>query len=451
MIENDNSSPQPLLITADRVWTGTDAGTIVDGAVLLRDGLIVDIGHRSRFANIAGVARVELGDATLLPGFVDAHVHLYGKDWDGRLLLLHGVTAVRDVGNRFPEIIQLRERQAAGIWSGPRILACGPLLDGAEPHWPHIGFGTTNGRSVESVVDELLAGGVDGYKTYIHTPADIVARIVRQAHNHGKRVSCHAGATSVTQAVELGMDCIEHVVTLGAEVLLPGEGWHQLDPESRAVDEIIQRFKDHGTWFDPTLGVMEGEMFYWGPHFKATPGYELCTPALRTWLRNYLAAQQDAYHWNEMRLAAAAEGLRRSQLLVRRFYEAGVPLLVGSDMPFVPPGIGVHYELQLLAGAGIPNDAILRMATVNAAAFLGLSDHIGALAPGLVADLIAVKGDPLLNITASQEIIEVWQAGRRVDRIRLRSEALHTLNTLSSDYDPKRPPFGIPEYIGDKP
>jgi len=438
-----NTMNRTTLIMAARVWTATGAECISDGAVLLRDGLIADVGPRRHFQNAADPVRIDLGDVTLLPGFVDAHLHLSGQEWDGRLLLAHGVTTVRDIGNRFPAIIRLRERQARGRWTGPRVVAWGPLLDADPPHWPHLARVIRAGEDVEAVVDELLDGGADGCKTYYRLPPALVERVVRQAHRRGKRVSCHAGATSVRTALELGMDCVEHTVTLAPEVLAPGQGWHQLDVDHRGVTELIQRFKNRGAWLDPTLGVMEGELFWWGPHFERTPGYDLLPPDLRAWMRNVQAAMKDAYHWDEARLAAAAEGFRRGQWLVRRFHEAGVPLLTGSDMPFVPPGLGVHYELQLLAGAGIPNEAVLRMATVNASTFLGLADRVGALAPGRIADLVAVDGNPLQDMKASQNIVAVWQGGRRLDCDALRREALGALESLDPGYDAAFPPFGI--------
>ncbi len=442
-----NGAQQPVLLTAARVWTGTAPGLLTDGAVLVRAGRIAAVGPREQFGAANGVERIDLGDVTLLPGLIDAHVHLYGQDWDGRLLLAHGITTVRDVGNRFPAIVGLRKRQVAGRWCGPRIFACGPLLDADPPHWAHLARGLAADADVEAVVEELIAGGVDGLKTYVLAPPDLVARVVRQAHRRDRRVSCHAGCTPVPDAIRLGIDCVEHIVTLGSAVLAPGTDWHQLDVESRAVDELLRLFKDRGTWFDPTLAVMEGQQFWWGARFEETPGYELCPPHLRAWLRYDLAALANSYHWDAPRLAAAAEGFRRSQQLVRRFHDAGVPLLAGSDMPFVPPGRGLHYELELLAGAGIPNDAVLRMATVNAAAFLGAADRIGALRRGLAADLLAVAGDPLRDIGATRNVVAVWQNGRRLDPARLRRDAMHTLAAMPSVYDRARPPFGMPNRL----
>lgn len=432
------------LIQAARAWTGTETGTIADGAVLVRNGHIADVGPVAHFANATGLERIDLGDVTLLPGLIDAHLHLSGQAWDGRVLLAHGITTVRDVGNRFPDIIRLRQRQAAGRWVGPHIWAAGPLLDATPPHWAHIARGIGPEENVEAVVDSLIDGGVDQLKSYYFAPPPLVERIVRQAHRRGKRVSCHAGATPVSTAVALGIDCVEHVVTLDADVLPQGCGWQQLEPGSARVDRLLQLFKTHGTWFAPTLAVMEAERFYWGARFELTPGYEFCPPNLRAWLRDWLAPKQDAYHWEEARLAAAAESVRRSQLLVRRFHDAGVPLMAGSDMPFVPPGRGLHYELELLAGAGIPHEAILRMATANPASFLGLADRVGTLAPGCVADLLAVAGDPLRDITATQNIVGLWQGGRRLDRARLLREGRSALAAMDPAYDTGKPPFGIP-------
>ena len=431
----------PVRITARRVWTGDSL--LEPGAVLVAGGRVRDVGSAERFVGIQA-ERCELGDVTLLPGFVDAHVHLRGATWDGRLLLLHGITTVRDVGNRFPAIARLRSRQAARRWIGPRILTFGPLLDADPPHWPHLARPISDGEAVEKVVDALVAAGADGLKTYVRAAPPLVERVVKRAHRRGRRVACHAGATPVSQALALGMDCIEHVVTLAADLLPPGVGWNRLDVDSAAVDRLLRAFKAHGAWFDPTLAVMEAQMHFWGRRFNRFPGFDAYPADLRNWIKLGLAAPQQADSWGRARVQAAREGFRRSQALVRRFYDAGVPLLAGCDMPFVPIGLGFHYELELLAGSGIPPAAVLQMATRNGAEFLGLGARLGTLAPGLVADLVAVEGNPVADITATRRVVAVWQDGRRLDLARLRREAASAVRAIPGDYEMATPPFGLP-------
>ncbi len=118
--------------------------------------------------------------------------------------------------------------------------------------------------------------------------------------------------------------------------------------------------------------------------------------------------------------------------------------LPGPIVPLFPSEWVFHYELELLAQAGVPNDAVLQMATRKGAAFLGALDRIGTLEIGKVADIVAVEGDPRTDIRVTRNIKAVWQNGRRVNLDVIKECGERFRSRASADYSPECPPFGIP-------
>ncbi len=232
--------------------------------------------------------RIDLGNVTLLPGFIDMHVHLADDGWFGPQLLANGITTVRDVANNPEAMIALRKRQQQGLWIGPKIFTFGPLLDGEPAHWPHISISITHPNQAEAVIDRLVAMGVDGFKMYIHAAPDLVREIILQSHKRGKRVTGHLMATSVTEALSFGVDNIEHMVTLDTSVLLKkNDSWSDLDIQSQAVTDLLDAFRHAGTWLTPTLAVTQAEMHFWGQRFNTFPGYNDYPAHLTNWLKNW--------------------------------------------------------------------------------------------------------------------------------------------------------------------
>jgi imidazolonepropionase-like amidohydrolase len=388
-----------------------------------------------------GDAVMELGEATLLPGFIDMHIHLDDDGWTPLRLLANGITTVRDTGNVAGALIVLRERQERGDWLGPRIVTYGPLIDGPTPHWAHVAQAITDAGEVPGIVGRLVEAGVDGLKTYVNAPCDVVGRVVAEAHRHSKKVTCHAGATPVTEALAMGMDGAEHVFCLDARD--PGQEWADVDAGSGRVQEMIARFVDRGAWLTPTLAVMEAVQQMWGRPFERFAGYEEYPTYLRRWIKEWLAGRANADDRDAAQVAHAAAGFRRMQEITLAFYRAGVPLLAGSDSPFVPIGLGFHYELELLAQAGLPNAEVLAMATRRGAEFLERTEQFGTLEPGKLADVVAVAGDPLRDIRATRIVIAVWQEGCRLDSAALRAEADAAVAAAPEGWSEERPPFGL--------
>jgi imidazolonepropionase-like amidohydrolase len=434
-------SDHRTLISSRRLWDGTGSPAIQDAALRIEGKRIVAVGKQQDLTPEPGEARVDLGNVTLLPGFVDMHIHLDDAGWTSLRLLANGITTVRDTGNNARALLALRERQRQGSWTGPRIFTYGPLIDAAPPYWAHVALPIADAAETEALVCALIQQGVDGLKTYARATPEIVQRVLAEAHRNGKKVTCHAGATPVTEALAMGMDGAEHVFCL--DVKHPGQEWADVDAGSPRVKEQIDRFLTRGAWFTPTLAVMRACQLHWGRPFDSFPGFAEYPACLRRWLKESLAERAGANDWDAARIAQAEAGFRRMQEVAAAFHQAGVPLLAGSDSPFVPVGIGFHYELELLVEAGLPNDAVLAMATRQGAEFLGGSDRFGTLQPGMLADVVAVPGDPLRDIRATRRVTALWQEGRRLDPAMLGDAAEILVSVAPSEFSEERPPFGI--------
>jgi len=433
----------PTLILADRAWTGADTNCISDVALHLEGDRIVAVGARRDFGDLARFTVVNFPGTTLLPGLFDSHVHLDDDAWFGPMLLAHGITTVRDTGNAVPGILDLRRRQQAGDWLGPRIFSCGPALDTDHAHWPHIGRALKDSDNIEAVVDELHDLGVDGYKLYVNASPALARRVIARAHHHHCKCTCHAGACSVSEALAAGIDCTEHVKCMEPELLPPDTPNDQLDPDGALVHAMIARFLQARATHCPTLVVDEAWEHFWGLRFNTFAGFEDYPACHRNWIKRWLAPLAKADDWGPEKIAKARRAFALQQLVVGRFHAAGIPLLAGSDAPFVPVGKSLHTELTLLEQSGLTPVEALRAATVVPARYLGVDDRLGALKPGYVADIIAVEGDPTRAIHAIRQVRGLWQSGRQLDPVALLQQGTAAARNAPTAWHESTPPFGI--------
>lgn len=352
---------------------------------------------------------VDLSRYTVLPGLIDAHTHLTGSPYlmgyrglalsvpreallgarNARVTLEAGFTTVRNVGASGFADIALRDAINAGDVPGPRILASGPPLGITGGHCdenllaPEFHFfseGVANGvPAVMAKVREDIkygadlikfcaTGGVlskgDNAELEQYSPEEMQA-IIREAHRLGRKVAAHAhGAQGIKDAVLAGVDSIEH--------------------GSFIDEEDIQLMKQHGTYLVPTL-------------------------YLGDWLlENYqkLGLTDDMVAKAKLVLPAARQNVARA-------FREGVKVAFGTDAAVYPHGLNAH-EFAVMVKLGLTPLAAIQAATVNAADLLGWSDQIGTLEPGKYADLIAVEGDPLKDVTTLENVKVVLKGGEVV-------------------------------------
>lgn len=387
-----------MLITAGRVLTGS--GTYLeDGAVLVEGDSITEVGPRTQLADRAGADTAQLAfpDATVVPGLIDAHVHLAFDGGGDPVATLHessdesllqamrqraeqllssGVTTVRDLGDRNGLALRLNEEISRGSTPGPRIVSAGTPATPPGGHCHFLGGEVSGVAEVRDLVRRNLAGGAgvikamvtgggltkDGPKSWqSQFSAEELQALVDEAHQAGVPVAAHAhGADGIASAVDAGVDTIEHCT------------WMTSDGFDLRQD-VLKKIIDQGIAVCPAVS----------PHWQMLPRF-----------------------FGEERAAAMFA-------LVREMAEAGAKLIAGTDAGVQRAGFdGLVPALAFYEHLGLPNSRILDMATADAAGALGLGGQTGRIAPGLRADLLIVGGDPLDDLGALQQIRAVIAAGR---------------------------------------
>jgi hypothetical protein len=397
------------------------------------DGRIAAVGGRDQEI-AAGWEVVDCQSRIVYPGLIDMHSHL--QDESLSLLIRHGVTTARDVGNDLDLILRLRDATASGAIRGPRIHCAGPLLDGKRPMWPDMSIPVEDEHAAAAAVDRLAAAGVDGLKLYMGITAELLDPIAATAGSHGLPVTAHLGAASCLDAARAGIGCLEHACQSLYAALVPASeflvwdkrwtlgqsrywagfyrGWAQVDPDDAKVLGVLTELRDRNVALDPTL-LVNRRLVDWAVDPAALADLEsVVDPAVsRDWVAN---ARWFVADWSPEDTAVAVNALAVVDAVVARFARLGGIVVAGTDAPFsfLVPGISLHEEMELLVRAGLSAGQVLRAATGAAAARLGWDADVGTIAPGRFADLVVCRGDPLASIKDSARIAAVYQGGELV-------------------------------------
>jgi imidazolonepropionase-like amidohydrolase len=422
----------PASATLVKAWRLLDPRTghvLSPAAVLIEDGKIKEVGAPAQLqSHVPAVVRtIDLGRATLLPGLIDSHAHLlldvvvppeaeitrrYNGTFAPGLLLAvtesptkrvllgaqlaredleSGFTTVRNLGHSgIDGDAALRDAINAGRVPGPRILASGRKLIALGSYLQSL-----NPAVSQAIIEQefLLVDSPDRARQAVQQNAfynvDLIkvtlgedisvpelTAVVEQAHRQHLKVAAHAtDSASIQTAIDAGVDGIEH--------------------GNRVTDEQLKQMRDKGIFLDLT------PTFYGSFFMKITEPSIVMSPAFR---------------------AANAESDARAQKryadLVRRVLKSGVKFAAGSDMCWFYPGKtrgqASAATFVNLRDAGMPPLDVIRAITVNAAEMLGWQDRIGAIEPGTFADLIAVAGDPVADITEMERVRFIMKGGQLV-------------------------------------
>jgi imidazolonepropionase-like amidohydrolase len=403
------------VVTAARLWDGTGRPPVRDGAVLVAGDRIVASGERAQMVAQGGPGAVslEFPDATIMPGLIDAHVHLiwtgdsaqndvYTKSaTDAELLLTAaknartalraGVTTVRDVGSRGRVALDLRDAIARGDAIGPRIVAAGPPITITGGHMHYLGGEADTADDVRRVARRHWRLGADFLKMVVNgggTPrthswipaysTTEIAAAVAEANDHETHVTVHANdSEAIKRSVEAGVHGIEHCTFLRSR--------DEIEFEPRVADEIARR----GIHVAPTLGVG-----YTGVQYARQHWDEISDDERRRWEVRFR-------QWD----------LRLEQYV--RMAQQGVKIVTSSDAGWIHHPFGQYVlGLELLAGTGVPHAQVLASGTKTAAESVGLGSLIGTLEPGKLADIVVASGDPTERLADLWQIRMVMRSGR---------------------------------------
>lgn len=372
------------------------------------------------FESSAETMRIDGRGKFVIPGLIDAHVHLvHVLDLAGAsgeevlpLYLAAGVTGIRSTGDELTAATKVKEHAEANPLASPRVFLCSPLLDADPPiHGPLTGRAITNPADLPPLLDDLRRRNVTTLKIYAGTKRDVGRAIISEGQRRGFFVTAHLGAYSAQDAVADGIDGLEHIWSVFNYVLPPGAARSTVDLDNPQCATLVAQLVERKTFVDPTLSVFRNMILL--PDVPEVSGHAdnaLAPAKLREFWPRYL---QQAGCPQGGDLETRRHEFAKYQELTGRLYRAGVPLLVGTDAPEpqVTPGFSLHQELELLVESGLPPAAALRAATLHNAMVLRQQDQLGAIEAGKLADMLVLSANPLSDIRNTRHINWVIRGG----------------------------------------
>ncbi|HEY4588144.1 MAG TPA: amidohydrolase family protein, partial [Thermoanaerobaculia bacterium] len=387
--------------------------------ISVRDNVIDMVSVNVPFEMPPDATIIDAAGKTVIPGLWDMHVHLGGGD--GLLDIANGVTTVRDLANDVDQLQDMRKRWDSGEGIGPRVLMAG-FIDGPGPYAGPTKVLVSTEKEALEWVDRYAKLGYVQIKLYSSLDPKLVPPIAKRAHELGLRLSGHIpNGMSAEQAVRAGYDEIQHANFLVLNFLDPkidtratarfsevARHAAELDLESPRVKSFIALLKERGTVSDPTLGAFEG-MFI-GEAGKVDPSLAAVVDRLPPQVQRSLYSgglnppddQKQRYR----------DSYRAMENLVKALHDAGVTIVAGTDGV---PGFNLHRELELYVDSGIPAPEVLRIATLGAARVMKRDQDLGSIAPGKLADMVLVDGDPTARISDVRRVVLTVKDGTTYD------------------------------------
>jgi imidazolonepropionase-like amidohydrolase len=407
---------RPLVIRGARLFDPAAGTTRPDVTIVVEGDRIAAVSADGSMDLPPGAEIIDATGRTALPGLWDMHAH-HGipsryLELDAPLHLAGGITTARDLGSHTGPILSLQSRIESGEALGPRLLLSG-FIDG--PGRRPSGVLVGSAPEARAAVDRFAELGYVQIKIFGQVPPDLVPAIIERARARDMRVSGHIPAgMNLRDAVEAGFDEIQHayhillnldgVPDLFADLGAAYEAIARLTADPVQVRELVELLVTHEVALDPTLTLDDR----WRP--VPLPWFVRMLERLPPQARRRVAAAQGFEFWP---VHPIWDQIFDNLLdIVRQMHEAGVPVLPGSDMM---PGIAVHRELELYVQAGIPAPEVLTLATLGAARAMGMDDELGSIAPGKLADLILVDGDPTTDVSDIRRVVTVIKDGRVYD------------------------------------
>jgi imidazolonepropionase-like amidohydrolase len=420
---------RPLVLTGGHYFDVASGEMLPNAGLVAIGGRLMAVGSLDVALDLSDAERVELGpDDYVLPGLVDLHAH-YNMQLLGRprreelvvtpvLWLANGVTSTFPAGEYDPEgMWDLRLRIQRGEVAGPRLLNSGPYYGSARPGWRKM-----SREELFAEVDLWASRGVRGFKAKGPDP-ETLRWLIERAHHHGLTVSGHLdsgfrNSVNPRDAILMGIDRIEHF--MGGPAFPSDrtayESFPDFRPGTAEFDEIVALFKEHDVTYDPTVTAYA----YYGIEAKSDPALEFWTDESRFLTPEVLRWIEDG--GPDFNLAQFDEIHATKCPLVKAFQEAGGRLALATDHPSWGvwlPGFVAHREMHALNMCGIEAADVLRIATLNGARAFGMSDQLGSLEAGKLADFFVVSGDPLEDIRNTRNVRWVVKSGRLYDPVAL--------------------------------
>jgi len=397
------SHADTLAIVGGTLIDGTGAAPVADAAVVIRKGLIVATGLRSKVKIPKGSTVVDAKGKFILPGLWDMHAHFEQVEW-GPIYLAAGVTTVRDCGNEFEFITAVRDAIAQGRGLGPRLLLAG-IFDGTGP----LALGVERVDTLEQAriwVDRYHDAGFQQMKIYSSVKLEELKAVADEAHRLGMTVTGHVPeGLNAFQTIEAGQDQINHISYI-ADIMhapLPDNATRadrrnaiiNIDLNSPESQKALAFLKDHHTVVDPTIALYE---LFTATTAKPPASFE---PGVNKIAAELAGQVTDVEPPNET--SDAREKIFQKQVaIVGALHRGGITIVAGTDQAV--PGHSLHREIELYVQSGFTPMEAIQAATTVPARVMGLDKELGTIETGKRADLILISGDPLQDIHNTRNV-----------------------------------------------
>jgi imidazolonepropionase-like amidohydrolase len=431
IVQDKTAEPERIALSGGTLVDVESGNEIADSVVLIEGDRVKAVGREGEVPIPPNTVRMDARGKWIIPGLADMHVHLGTYDYKlVDLYLKFGVTTVRDVGGDITLLRILNDKIASGAESGPRISYAGMMLDGNPPVWP--GTSTLLADSpvrAQSIVHFLADQGASAIKVYNLISEPVLAQIIETARARNLPVIGHIPrALTMTRAVEMGMEGLEHIRITAREFLPADEAaaidylpfavreakiWERIDLDADWVKKLIALLAEKKIYLDPTLGVDEVVAVDGTEAMRTDPLNRLLP---REVLDELLKQPVDPLFElpDELKQVAQASFQKRLKF-IGMCSRAGVQLLAGTDawgLGKYITGPSLHRELELLCESGLTPLEALRAATLTAARALRKESEMGTLKPGTFADLVILDADPLADIRNVRKIHLVMKGAR---------------------------------------
>ncbi len=381
-----------LIISGATLVDGTGSNAISNSLVIIKNNVIDFVGVAEEAEIPLGAEFFDAKGMTLLPGLIDAHFHGSSQEMCS-LFLKKGVTSVRDPG-AWNETYDDARQSGKAV---PRLFLTGPHIDQYPPAYPKNSYLIQDAKEGRVAVNKFADQGATAIKVYFRLSTEMISAICNEAHKRGIPVTAHLEITNAIDAVNVGLDGIEHITSFGTALLPPREAenyknlimgdnsardrgryevWNTLDIDNNPlVEPLVQLLVENEIFISPTLAVFERQ-----------------------------SDKGDSVEIN---------GFANMLKFVGKVKKGGAKVVVGSHtyVPYAEKGDAFYREMALLRDSGMTPMEVIVAATLENARFFRIDERLGSIEKGKIADLILLRENPLQDLKALKTIEKVMLNG----------------------------------------
>jgi len=391
---------QKLLIHAGRFWKGEGPDELTNVDVLIANNRIVSVAPHSTTPPVGVTRTIEAGNSTVMPGLWENHAHpdsdssIYYGDRMGRLWLVYGITELRSLADNAYRALQHREAYDSGAAIGPRLFATGEAVDGERVYYPMM-IPTTSDAQLYREFNRLKALDFDFVKLYVRLPYASAEKGIQFAHS---QMGVETASHYLLPAVSLGEDGMSHISATART------GWaYSRSLTGKSYSDVTSLLARSGMWTVSTTFIQA--QYADDPAMATDPRYAVTPP----WEQDRLELAVQAAQTTDQ--ASALDHLKAEESTIAAVVQAGGLILAGTDSPLDLPATSLHLNLRAQVKYGLAPWQALESTTIQPARAYGLTNDLGTLDPGKLADLIIVDGDPLKNIDDTARVQCVMKNG----------------------------------------